>query len=87
MESPKVKHKNKVFLMLFAVSFRPSFPLIIYHVRLVVNHIQTFSTNSGEGGYKTGEGGHVKFYPYEKGGGKGFSHSEGGRGRAQQVLW
>ena len=27
-------------------------------------------TNYGEGGggYKTGEGGHVKFYPYEKGG-------------------
>ena len=34
-------------------------------------------TNYGEGG------GHVKFYPYEKGGGKSFSHSEGG---AQKVL-
>ena len=34
-------------------------------------------TNYGEGGYKTG-GGHVKFYPYEKGGGKSFSHAEGG---------
>ena len=37
-------------------------------------------TNYGEWGrgYKTGEGGHVKFYPYEKGGGKSFSHTEGG---------
>ena len=35
-------------------------------------------TNYGEVGYKTG-GGHVKFYPYEKGGGgrKSFSHAEG----------
>ena len=38
----------------------------------------------GGGGYKTGGGGHVKFYPYEKGGGKSFSRSEGGG--AQQVL-
>ena len=29
-------------------------------------------TNYGEGGYKTGGGGHVKFYPYEKGGQKKF---------------
>ena len=41
-------------------------------------------TNYGEGGggYKTG-GGHVKFYPYEKGGGGGrtsFSHDDGGGG-------
>ena len=28
-------------------------------------------------------GGHVKFYPYEKGGGKSFRHAEG---RAQNVL-
>ena len=28
-------------------------------------------TNYGKGGYKTG-GGHVKFYPYEKGGHKKF---------------
>ena len=39
----------------------------------------------GRGGYKTEGEGHVKFYPYEKGGQKGFSHAEGGRG-AQQVL-
>ena len=30
-----------------------------------------------------GGGGHVKCYPYEKGGGKSFSHGERG---AQQVL-
>ena len=30
-----------------------------------------------------GGGGHVKFYPYEKRGGKSFSHAEGG---AQKVL-
>ena len=37
------------------------------------------------GGYKTGGVGHVKFYPYEKGGGGGqsFSHAEGGM---QKVL-
>ena len=36
-------------------------------------------TNYGEGGgCKTGGGGHVKFYPYEKGGRKSFSHAEGG---------
>ena len=44
--------------------------------------------NYGEGGATKRErgGGHVKFYPYEKGGGgggKSFSHSEGG---AQKVL-
>ena len=27
---------------------------------------------TGRGGYKTGRGGHVKFYPYEKGGHKKF---------------
>ena len=42
-------------------------------------------TNYGRGGGGTKrEGGHMKFYPYEKGGGrKSFSHSEGG---AQKVL-
>ena len=30
-----------------------------------------------------GGGGHVKFYPYKKGGGESLSHAEGG---AQQVL-
>ena len=36
------------------------------------------------GGYNAGGGGGaVKFYPYEKGGGKSFSHAEGG---AQQFL-
>ena len=32
---------------------------------------------------KPEDGGHVKFYPYENGGGKSFSHAEGG---AQKVL-
>ena len=45
-------------------------------------------TNYGEGGgLQNGRGGgHLKFYPYEKGGGgggKSFSHSKGG---AQKVL-
>ena len=40
--------------------------------------------NYGEGGGGTKrEGGHVKFYPYEKGDRKSLSHDEGG---AQQVL-
>ena len=44
-------------------------------------------TNYGEGGAtKLEGGGHLKFYPYEKGGGQtSFSHAEGGGG-AQQVL-
>ena len=51
-------------------------PLQLYSEGLV--------TNYGEGGLQNGRGGHVKFYPYEKGvGGKGLSHSEGG---AQKVL-
>ena len=35
---------------------------------------------TGRGDYKTGGGGHVKFYPYEKGAGgaKSLSHAEGG---------
>ena len=37
------------------------------------------ATNYSEGGYKTGEG-HMKFYLYEKMGGKSFSHAEGGGG-------
>ena len=40
--------------------------------------------NYGErGGLQNGRGGHVKFCPYTKGGGKSFSHAEGG---AQKVL-
>ena len=31
-------------------------------------------------------GGHVKFYPHEKGGGKSFSHAEGGGG-GQKKFW
>ena len=41
-------------------------------------------TGMGGGGVQNGRGVYVKFYPYEKGGGgKSFSHVEGG---AQQVL-
>ena len=36
-------------------------------------------TNYGGGGYKTG-GGHVKFYPYEKGGGEVLAMLKGGGG-------
>ena len=32
------------------------------------------------GGYKTGGGGHVKFYPYDKGAGFFFTHAERGGG-------
>ena len=39
--------------------------------------------NYGEGGLQNGRGGHVKFYPYKRGGRKSFSHAEGG---AQKVL-
>ena len=44
-------------------------------------------TNYGEGrGHKTGGGGPVKFYAYEKGTGKSFSHAEGGGGDAEKVC-
>ena len=39
----------------------------------------------GSVGLQNGRAGHVKFYSYEKGGGKSFSHGEGGGG-SQQVL-
>ena len=46
--------------------------------------IRDWSLITGRGGATKREGGgHVKFYPYEKGGGKSFSHAEGG---AQKVL-
>ena len=47
--------------------------------------IRDWSLITGRGGYKTGAGGHVKFYPNEKGGGggKSFSYAEG---RAHKVL-
>ena len=42
-------------------------------------HLRDWSLITGRrGGCKTGGGGHVKFYPCEKGGGKSFSHAEGG---------
>ena len=52
-----------------------------------INKVRDWSLITGRegGGYKTGVGGHVKFYPYERGGGgKSFSHAEGGG--AQKVL-
>ena len=40
------------------------------------------------GSYKTGGGGgHVKFYPYEKGGGEIFSHAMGGGGKKFRVVF
>ena len=42
--------------------------------------IREWSLITGRGGLQNGRGGHVKFYPYEKGGQKKFSHSEGGGG-------
>ena len=48
-------------------------------------------TNYGEGGrgYKTGGGGLVKFYPYEKGegGGKSFNHAEGGGTKSFGIVF
>ena len=45
---------------------------------LVQSYFRNWSliTRGGGGGYKTGGGRHVKFYPYEKGSGKSFSHAE-----------
>ena len=43
----------------------------------------------GRGGYKTGGGGHVKIYPYDKegGGGKSFSHAKGGGTKSFWVVF
>ena len=44
-------------------------------------NIRDWSLITGRGGLQNGRGGaHMKFYPYEKGGGaeKGLSHAEGG---------
>ena len=48
-------------------------------------NIRDWSLITGRGGLQNVRGGgHVKFYPYEKGGGgKSFSHAKGG---AQKVL-
>ena len=46
-------------------------------------HVKGLVTNYGEGGATKREGGHVKFYPYKKEGGKSYSHAEGG---AHKVL-
>ena len=46
--------------------------------------IGDWSLITGKGATNGRGGGHVKFYPYKKRGGKSFSHAEGGG--AQQVL-
>ena len=47
-------------------------------------YIRDWSLITARGGATKREGGgHVKFYPYEKEGGKSFSHAEGG---SQKVL-
>ena len=43
--------------------------------------------NYGEGGATKREGGHVKFYPYEKGGGKSFSHAKRGGKKSFGVVY
>ena len=45
-------------------------------------------TNYGEGGATKREGGHMKFYHYEKGGGgKSFSHTEVGAQKGFGVVF
>ena len=43
--------------------FGPTAPLKMHSCKGLVTHY-------GEGGLQNGRGGHVKFYPYEKGGGR-----------------
>ena len=57
----------------------PKIMVFVTHYTLLP--VRDWSLITGRGGYKTGGGGHVKFYPYEKGGQK--RHAEGG---AQQVF-
>ena len=45
--------------------------------------VRECSLITGRGGLQNGRGGHVKVTPTKRGGGKSFSHSEGG---AQKVL-
>ena len=61
-------------------------------VQVCAKAIRDWSLITGRGGgdYKTGGGGgHVKFYPYEKGGGggKSFSHAEGGGTKSFGVVF
>ena len=51
---------------------------IFGYLPTLVKDIRDWSLITGRGGTKREGGGHVKFYPYEKGGGKSFSHAEGG---------
>ena len=78
LRGPVVKRLN--FLKGFSLS---SHTYILSYISDCVSRYKGLVTNYGEGGGATKrEGGQVKFYPYEKGvgGGKGFSHAEGGGG-------
>ena len=56
----------------------------IYKTGDQLSKLGEWSLITGRGGYKTGGGGHVKFYPYEKGGAeKVLAILKGG---AQKVL-
>ena len=46
-------------------------------------HLEVRDWSLNMGGAQNGRGEHVKFYPYEKGGGKSFNHADGGGGHKQ----
>ena len=45
---------------------------MLVYVRKSSNKCKGLVTNYGEGGLQNGRGGHMKFYPYEKGGREKF---------------
>ena len=49
--------------------------------------LRDWSLITGRGGATKREGGHVKFYPYEKGGGKSFSHAKRGGKKSFGVVY
>ena len=55
---------NVSFVLLMSVMFLGSY--IKHH------HLREWSLITGRGGLQNGRGGHVKFYPYKKGGRKKF---------------
>ena len=68
-----IKKRHHLFTTTFGVKFDVAFN------RQSALRDWSLITGRGGGGYKTGGGGHVKFYPYEKGGaGKVLAILKGG---------
>ena len=83
IRSQDLPHKNMGLRITLILSLCITSPLVINTSNRGSVAVRDWSLITGRGCYKTG-GGHVKFYPPTKRGGrKSFSHAEGG---AQKVL-